>query len=1056
VTQFFLRRPIFATVCSLIITLAGLVMIPTLPIAQYPQVAPPVVTVTASWIGASPTAVESAVTVPIENAVNNVEGLRYVSSSSADGVSTVTCTFYLGTNLDIAAADVQNAVQSAMGELPAQVQQTGVQVAKNSGSILVALALQSSTSKYDTLWLSNYAQLNIVNTLARVPGVSQVRIFGQRQYAMRVWLNPRALAQQGLTVPDVIAALSEQNEEVAAGSIGSAPESANQPYTYVVNATGRLSDVSQFANIVLRADPNGGFTRLGDVARIELGAQDYSTYLRFNGKQNVVGLGILQYPDANALTVASAVTERIAQLSKSFPAGISYRVALDSTTFVRESIREVLITLLLSILLVVLVIYLFLQDPRATLIPAATIPVSLIGTFFVMKIFGFTINTITLFGLTLATGLVVDDAIVVIENIARHMEQNRGKLSAKESAAEAMREIQSAVVASSLVLLAVFVPVAFFPGTTGQIYKQFALTIAASISISLFAALTFAPTLTALLLHGDVESNAPIFHYFNVGYHAFRDWYARTLPKLARASTLVVGIFVLALFATGALFRTTPTAFIPNEDQGFAIILVQAPEGASLAYESALTTKAERILLSTPDVEAVFNVGGFSFSGAAPNYGLIFVRLKPWSERHGYSHSLDALLFGWNGQFAQIPGGTIIGFDPPAINGIGSFGGFQFELEDQGDVGLPALSDTAGRIIAAANQDPRLSRVFTQFRLNSPQIQLNIDRNKAKSLGISMTDLFETLGADLGSYYVNDFDYLNRSWRVYVQADTAYRDRIAALQELYVAPVALPSAGPATSTGLASGQTPVSALVDVSQVKTAPVIPHYDLFRSLEINGSTAPGHGSGEAIQAMEQIFARTAPAGIGYEWSGLQLDEIAAGSTSVLIFALGLVVVFLVLAAQYESFVDPMIVILAVPAAIFGALLALGVRHLPQDIYAQVGYVMLIGLASKSAILIVEFANQQMRAGADVTTAALRAAQTRLRPIMMTSIAFIIAVTPMVFASGAGSAARHSLGTVVFGGMLLSTFLNLAITPILYIVIKSLAGRRAATAATDGDSYA
>lgn len=1043
-TQFFLRRPIFATVCSLMITLAGLVMIPTLPIAQYPQVAPPVVTVTATWIGASPTAVESAVTVPIENAVNNVEGLRYVTSSSADGVSNVTCTFNLGTSLDIAAADVQNAVQSAMGDLPAEVQQTGVTISKNSGSILVAIAMQSNTSRYDTLWLSNYAQLNIVNSLSRVPGVSQVRIFGQRQYAMRIWLNPRLLAQEGLTVPDVINALSEQNEEVAAGSIGSAPESSSQPYTYVVNATGRLSDPSQFANIVLRSDPNGGFTRLGDVARIELGAQDYTSYLRFNGKQNVVGLGILQYPDANGLSVATSVEQRMAQLAKSFPPGITYTVSLDATAFVRESVREVLITLLLSVLLVVLVIYLFLQDPRATLIPAATIPVSLIGTFFVMKIFGFTINTVTLFGLTLATGLVVDDAIVVIENIARHMALNQGKLSHRDSAAEAMREIQSAVVASSLVLLAVFVPVAFFPGTTGQIYKQFALTIAASISISLFAALTFAPTLTALLLKGDIESDALIFHYFNIGYHAFRDWYARVLPQLMRVSAVVVTVFAVALFATAFMFRTTPTAFIPDEDQGFAIILVQAPEGTSLAYESALTAKAERILLSYPDVAAVFNVGGFGFNGAAPNYGLIFVRLNPWSQRHGYEHSINYLLNQWNGAFSQIPGATIIGFNPPAINGIGSFGGFQFELEDQGNVGLPALADTANKIIVAANADPRLSRVFTQFRLNSPQIQLNIDRNKAKALGISMTDLFETIGTDLGSYYVNDFDYLNRSWRVYVQADTPYRDRIDALQDLYVAPSVVPSPGPATSGGLGSGQTPVSALVDIAQIKTAPVINHYDLFRSLEINGSAAPGHGSGEAITAMQQIFARVAPAGIGFEWSGLQLDEIAAASTSTLIFALGLVVVFLVLAAQYESFIDPLIVILAVPAAIFGALLALNVRHLPQDIYAQVGYVMLIGLASKSAILIVEFANQQMRAGADAIHAALTAAQTRLRPIMMTSIAFVIAVMPMVFASGAGSAARHSLGTVVFGGMLLSTFLNLAITPVLYIVIKTLAQRR------------
>ena len=1058
-TEFFLRRPIFATVCSLVIVLAGLVVIPTLPIAQYPQIAPPVVTVTANFIGASPEAVESAVTVPLENAVNSVEGLRYVSSLSGDGVATITCTFYLGTSLDIAAADVQNAVQSAIGVLPSQVQQTGVTVTKNSGTIVVGVALESNTSKYDPLFLSNYAQINIVNDLGRIPGVSQVRIFGQRQYAMRIWVNPVKLAQYGLDVTDVIGALQEQNVEIAAGSIGAAPELPTQPYTYTVNALGRLSDPQQFRNIILRANPNGGFTRIGDVARVELGAQDYTTFLRYNGRSNVVGLGILQYPDANALTVSQLVQQKLEQLSKNFPPGITYKIAVDQTLFVRESIKEVVITLLLSIILVVLVIYIFLQDPRATLIPAATIPISLIGTFAVMQAFHFTINTITLFGLTLATGLVVDDAIVVIENIARHIQEraNKGDNDRLGAAAEAMREIQSAVVASSLVLLAVFVPVAFFPGTTGQLYKQFALTIAASITISLFAALTFAPAVTARLLHGDIESNWLVFRIFNAGLHRFRNWYGRTLPKLFRASAIVVAVFALALLATGYMFRTTPTAFIPNEDQGFAICLVQAPEGTSLAYLSNLTRKAENILLARKNIQAVFNVGGFSFNGSAPNYGLIFVRLKPWAERPGYENSLDYLLMQWNAAFSKIPEGTILAFDPPAISGIGSLGGFQFEVEDRNNVGLEKMTAAANRLIAAANQDPRLSAVFTQFRLNSPQLYVNVDRDKAKAIGVSLKDLDETLGTDLGSFYVNDFDYLNRSWRVYVQADTPYRDRITSLQHLYVRSTIAPSAlqgtagsftpqstPPPTTQSFTSGQTPLSALINVSTIKTAPVIPHYDLFRSFEINGTAAQGHGSGEAIQAMEQLAAKyLTPAGIGFEWSGLQLDEIAAGGLSTLIFALGIVFVFLVLSAQYESFVDPLIVLLAVPAALFGALLVLNIRHIPQDVYAQVGYVMLIGLASKSAILIVEFANQQMRAGSSIVTAALRAAQVRLRPILMTSIAFIIAVLPLVFATGAGSAARHSLGSVVFGGMLVSTFLNLAITPVLFIVIKSIETR-------------
>lgn len=1048
-TEFFLRRPIFAAVCSLVILIAGLVVMPTLPIAQYPQIAPPVVTVTATYIGASPQAVESAVTTPLENAINGVEGLRYISSTSAQGVSTVTCTFNLGVNLDIAATDVQNAVQSASGQLPAEVTQTGVTVSKNAGAFVMAIAVTSDNSKYDSLFLSNYADLNIVNDLKRVQGVSNVQIFGQRRYAMRIWLNPRALASQGLATSDVISALQQQNVEVAAGSIGSPPESGNQPYTYTINAVGRLSTPKQFADIVLRSNPDGGFTRLGDVARIQLGAEDYSSFLRFDGNQNVIGLGVQQLPTANALSVSQGVIATLDRLSKTFPPGVHYKVAFNSTTFVQESIKEVVITLLLSILLVVLVIFLFLQDPRSTLIPAATIPVSLIGTFFVMKIFGFTINTITLFGLTLATGLVVDDAIVVIENIARYIQQNN--MRGIEGAAAAMREIQSAVVASSLVLLAVFVPVAFFPGTTGQLYKQFALTIAASITISLFAALTLAPVLSARLLRGEAESDTGFFGWFNRGLQRLREFYHAKLPVLFRHRWPVFGIFVLALVLTGILFKTTPTGFIPSEDQGYFIVLVQAPEGTSLANEHDIAVKAEQIIRSTKGVRDVFDVGGFSFAGAGPNRGMMFVQLEPWSQRTSFMESITGILYvGPNSLMArfakEIPEAQVLAFNPPAINGVGSFGGFQFELEDRGNVGLDKLMQTAYGYMGLGNAaDSPLTQVFTQFRTNSPQLQVSVDRNKAQSIGVSLADVFDTMQTDLGSVYVNNFDYLNRSYRVYVQADTPYRDRISSLQGLYVR----------SSKG--AGMTPVSALVSAKQTYTSPIISHYNLFRSLEINGNVKTGHGSGEAIAAMEQIAKKVDPPGVSYEWSGLTLDEIASGSQSALIFALGLVFVFLVLSAQYESFVDPLIVILAVPAALLGALLFMNYRllmghlgfpfillagdpSLSQDAYAQVGYVMLIGLASKSAILIVEFANQQLAAGADIVTAAMRGAQTRLRPILMTSIAFVVAVVPLVFASGAGSAARHSLGTVVFGGMLISTVLNLVITPVLYVIVKSI----------------
>lgn len=1033
-TAFFLRRPIFAAVCSLIILIAGLIVLPTLPIAQYPQIAPPVVTVNAVYTGANAQAVEAAVTTPLEQAINGVEGLRYISSTSTDnGQSTITCTFRLGTDLDIAATDVQNAAQSAMGLMPAEVKQTGITVTKNAGSFIMALAMRSNNPQISQLFLSNYAELNVVNALKRVSGVANVMIFGQRRYAMRIWLDPHELEARNLTVTDVVSALQEQNVEVAAGSIGGAPAPKNQPITVNVRAEGRLSTPDQFRNVIVRAEPYGGFVRLGDVARVELGAEDYSSALSLDGNRDIVGLGIQQLPTANSLQVARGVKDVMAKLQPAFPAGVTWETAFDSTLFVNESIREVILTLLLSIVLVVAVIYLFLQDPKSTLIPAVTIPVSLIGTFAVMKVFGFTINTITLFGLTLATGLVVDDAIVVIENIARFVHDKR--MHGTQAAAAAMREVQGAVVASSLVLLAVFVPVAFFPGMTGQLYRQFALTIAASITISLFASLTLTPVMSALLLEQERHSHFRFFVWFNGGLEVLRAWYRDLLPKLFRRRSLVAVLFVLAFAATFVLFRLTPTAFIPDEDQGAILVTIQAPEGTPLEREIAIAQRVERIVRRQPEVMHVFDASGFSFAGSAPNKGMMFVRLKPWSQRRGAQHSAAAVIRRLQMAFTQIPTAQVFAFSPPAIQGVGTFGGFQFELEDRGNLGLPALMRTAYAYMALGNKDPDLKQVFTTFRINAPQLQVHVDRNKAKSIGVSLNDIFTTMQAQLGGLYVNDFDYLNRSYKVYVQGDEPYRTHLNSLQYLYVR-------------SDAGGMVPLSGLATAKMALAAPIIYHYNLFRSLEINGQAPPGKGSGQAIAAMERIARRVDPAGVGYEWSGITLDEIEGGSLSVLIFAIGIVFVFLVLAAQYESFVDPLIVLLAVPIAILGALAFLNARHLPSDAYAQVGYVMLIGLASKSAILIVEFANQQLRAGADVVTAAARAAQTRLRPILMTSIAFIVAVTPLVFASGAGSAARQSLGTVVFGGMILSTILNLAITPVLYVIIKSWSLRRRRTA--------
>ena len=1057
-TGFFLKRPIMAMVFSVVIVIMGLVSIPSLPVSQYPQITPPVVTVSAFYLGASPEAVETAVTTPLENAINGVEGLRYLSSTSSQGTSTVTATFNLGTNLDIAATDVQNAVQSSIGLLPNEVKQTGVVVNKNNGSFVMALALVSTNGSHDSTFLSNFAELDVVNDLKRVPGVSGVQLFGQRRYAMRVWLNPHALQGRGLTTTDVIGALSEQNVNVAAGSIGGTPQSPDQPYTYTVNAIGRLSDPAQFKNIILRTDPNGGFTKLGDVARVELGAEDYSSFVRYDGNENVIGMGIQQLPSANALTVAQGVRKKLDELQLKFPPDIKYQVAFDTTLFVQESIKEVVITLLLSILLVVLVIYLFLQSGRSTLIPALTIPISLIGTFFFFKIFDFTINTVTLFGLTLAAGLVVDDAIVVIENIARYMKEH--KMGGVVGAKAAMDEIQSAVVASSLVLFSVFTPVAFFPGTTGLLYKQFALTITASISISLFAALTLAPVLSSILLYDKPDYTTGFFGWFNRFFNRFREGYRQRLPYYSGPVRrwFVVGGFIVALGLTALLFITTPSGFIPQEDQGWFLSIVQAPEGTSLASERRSAIKAENIIRNTPGVQDVFDVGGFSFTGAAPNRGIMFVLMSPWSdrERAGWDETPGAMLYyGKNAiapQFAkEIPEASVFAFEPPAIFGIDTFG-FSYELEDRGNppIGLPALYNVVQKYISTAQSTHQPFSLITQFAINSPELQVNIDRNKVKAVGVSLSDVFNTMQTNLGSVYVNDFNYNSRAYRVYVQADAPYRNSVASLQDLYVR-----SAG--------GGLSPVSAMVDSKMQLAPPIITHYNLFRNIELSGRIAQGHGSGEAIAGMQALAQALDGTNVGYQWSGLTLDDIESGNQEFIIFGLGILFVFLVLSAQYESFIDPLIVILAVPAALLGALIFLnwrstfaiglfilpggwkiiptilgGALNISKDAYAQVGFVMLIGLASKSAILIVEFANQQVRAGADVVTAAIRAATTRLRPILMTSIAFVIAMLPLVYATGAGSSARHSLGTVVFGGMLFSTFVNLAVTPVLYIIIK------------------
>jgi HAE1 family hydrophobic/amphiphilic exporter-1 len=1031
--DFFIKRPVFSTVCALIILLVGAISIPTLPIARFPDISPTQINVAANYTGANAEVVENAVTNILEREINGVEGMKYMTSSSSnDGSSGITVTFDASRDKDIAAVDVQNRVSVAESRLPDAVQQTGVRVTKQSTSILLGIGLYTENGEYDNNFLSNYADLYLLDAIKRLEGVGEVRIFGERKYAMRLWLDPNRLASRGLTGEDVTDALREQNIQVGAGGIGQPPIDKEQMYQLSLQAVSRLTDASQFEEIVLKTDSDGTLVKLKDVGRAELGAENYNSFLRFRGF-DAVGLGIYQLPGSNALNVARAVKQEMAQLEKTFPPGLKYRVAFDTTNYVEASLREVVITLLMAIGLVVLVIFIFLQDWRTTLIPSITIPLALIGTFAFIKVFGFSINSLTLFGLTLATGMVVDDAIVVVENITTFI-QSKG-LKPKAAASEAMRELFGAVIATSLVLMAVFVPVAFFPGTTGALYQQFALTIAFSIAISTFLALTLTPSLSGLLLRQGQQPPRWLgwfFDRFNGFLERVRSGYQRSLNYLTHFKSVVIGLFILSLGLTVLLFWRVPTAFLPDEDQGYFITIVQAPEGVSLNYTSEVMSKAEEILLKEPAVVGTFAVGGFSFSGNSPNKGLIFTTLKPWDERTQPDQSVQAIIGKLFGAFSSISEAQLIPINPPAIQGLGSSGGFTFQLQDRrGSETLDPLVQAMGQIMMQANQpDTGLERVFSTFAANSPQLLVEVDRNRAKALQVDIDDIFNTLQTFLGSQYVNDFTLQQRTYRVYVQADSEFRSNPEDINQLYVR----------SST---DQMIPLSNLVTLTRATGPQTINHYNLFRSIEITGSPAPGLSSGQAIQTMQQIAQRVMTPGLGYEWSGTSAEELESGSQAPLIFGLGLVFVFLVLAAQYENFIDPLIIMLAVPLAIFGALVAQQLRGFPNDVYCQIGLVMLIGLASKNSILIVEFANQLREEGLSITKAAVEASQQRLRPILMTAISTLIGIFPLVIATGAGAESRQSLGTAVFGGMLIATFLSLFVVPILYIVVKMISDR-------------
>jgi len=1033
-SQIFIHRPILATVCSLLIMLGGAVAVPTLPIARFPELTPPSVTVTALYTGANAQAVESAVTTPIEQVINGVEGMTYMTSSSTNtGFSAITVLFEVGRDPDLAAVDVQNRVNQVQGRMPIEVRNNGISVTKNAAGFLGGLGFYSDDNRYDSLFMSNYIDLYVRDALKRVPGVGNVVIFGERKYAMRLWLDPDRLAGRGLTAGDIVSALRQQNVQVAAGSIGQPPTSSGQAYQLSVRAEGRLTEVDQFEQVVVKGGRDGALVRVRDIGRVELGAENYDATMRFGGVE-ASGVGIQLLPSANALDVFDGVMAEMARLEQSFPPGLHWEMAFEQVSVIRESIIEVLKTLAEAIVLVVLVLFLFLQNWRSTLIPALTIPVSLVGTFMFVKLFDFSINTLTLFGIVLATGTVVDDAIVVIENIERHMREY-GK-SAFQAAIDAMREVSGAVVVIGIVLVAVFVPVAFFPGTTGRMYQQFAVTISFAVVLSVFNALTLTPSLSALLLAGESHSHGRFFSLVNRVIDGGTSFYVQTMRVALRWRLVVLVLFVGALWATWAVYRLVPTSFVPDEDEGYFMTIVQAPAGASLEYTAGIMEQAEAVIAQQSEVAGVFSVAGFSFTGAAPNQGVMFAPLRPFDERTDPERSLSAVLNRIRPQLlGGIPGALVIPIAPPAIQGLSRFGGFQFEVLDASGGDIATLATATYQIVGRGNESGLVTGLFSSFTANDPQLVVDIDRDLARSLGLPVGEVTNALQVLLGSQYVNDFDFNNRAYRVYVQADQQFRAEPADLERYYAR----------TENG---EMVSLDSVVRVRETTAPAVISHFNLFRSAEITGVPTPGVSSGEALAAMEQIARETLPAGFDFAWAGQALEEIQSGSTAAYIFALSILLVYLVLAAQYESWVLPFIILLGVPLAVLGAVSAQLMRGFSNDVFCQVGLVMLIGLAAKNSILIVEFAEQLRRQGYSIVESATEASRIRLRPILMTSLTFILGVLPLAVATGAGAGARNSVGTTVVGGMVASTVLSVVFIPVLYVVVRSVAPGRVSSA--------
>ncbi|RWC43814.1 MAG: multidrug efflux RND transporter permease subunit [Mesorhizobium sp.] len=1029
--NFFIHRPIFASSIAIIMMLAGAICYFLLPVSQFPDITPPQVVVSANYPGASAQVVADTVTTPLEQQINGVEGMTYMSSSSSnDGSSTITITFEVGYSLSTAAVDVQNRVSQAASSLPAIVNQGGVTIKKQNPNFVLIVNLTSPDGSVDPVALSNLAYLQVVDPLKRLPGVGDVQIFGERRYSMRVWLDPDKLANLGITAVDVQNAIAEQNVQVAAGKIGQSPAPAGTAFEMQVNAVGRLSDPKEFGDIVVRADAaNGSLVRLRDVARIELGALQYSSSAFF-GEDPTVVLAVYQMPGSNALDLQQRVKDKMQELSARFPKGVSYAMHYDTTRFVSASMHDVLVTLGEALVLVVAVVFIFLQSWRTTIIPTIAIPVSLVATLVVMYMFGFSLNMLSLLGMVLAIGLVVDDAIVVVENVERQLEAGLKPLAATRAA---MAEVTGPIIATTAVLMAVFVPVAFIPGVSGRLYNQFALTVAISFGISAFVSLTLTPALSAAFLRHRPATQFFLFRWFNTGFERLSHGYAHGVRILIRLRWIMLGLFAAGLVATYFVWQRLPSTFLPVEDQGYFFVVIQLPDGASLERTDAVARKARDILQNTPGVEIVGSISGLNFltSAAQSNSAVEFAILKPWDER-GPDQSASKLVADVRSKLMELPEAFALSFDPPSIPGIGTTGGFEFQVEDLTGRGSAALNDATQAVLAEARKQPELNpqQLFSSFSTSTPQFNYDLDRNKAKLLGLSLPDVFNTLQIYLGSLYVNDFNLFGRTFRVTIQADKDARAGAADISRLYVR-------------NASGGMVPLSTLGKLVPIVGPETVPHYNNNASALINGGAAPGFSSGQAVAAMERAAATALPKDFGYEWTGITYQELKAGSIASIVFGLAMVFVFLILAAQYESWAMPFMVLLAVPLALFGAFVALLMRGMQIDVYSQIGFVMLIGLAAKNAILIVEFARRRREEGLSIVDAAMEAARLRLRPILMTAFAFILGVLPLMFSTGAGAASRQSIGTTVFGGMVAATILSLVFVPVFYAVIEQLRER-------------